>query len=132
MKELLDHLMSDGPIFLWYQIYSTWGIVGLIFIIDNVLRVRYNRKLLEEHTQKVKENNHRIISIEFELKQSKKLNQDYELRNGKQGSILDIQDYNTVVRNVSFSQCNDLVELDTDLEFKYGAQAIGNVPELKE
>ena len=132
MKELIEsvmaHLLSAGPVFTWWQIYATWGLVGTIFIVDNVLRLKYNRKLLEKHNTKMTEIDQRMNAAQFEIRRHKYQIHCDELRNGVQGSILDIQDYKTKVRSISFNSNSEKLDIGTD--FKYGVPEYNNYPTL--
>ncbi|AUS02846.1 TMhelix containing protein [Vibrio phage 2.275.O._10N.286.54.E11] len=128
MKELLfevyGHLMSDAFNFLWWEIYAYWGTVVMIFVVDNTLRHRYNKKLKIEHDAQKTDMDHRLDAARVEINKLKHEVQWYIMRDGGVGSVMDIKDYHVKVATMSYSKGDPL-------ELNYSYKLTTNFPILK-
>lgn len=102
--ELVAHMREIGPAFTWFEIYTTWITIAVIFIIDNTLRHQYNKKLKVLHDDNQKEFTKRLDAARFEVKRLKNTIHHFEIRDGGSGSLMDIKPYKSRLRFVSYSK----------------------------
>ena len=131
-QSAMSHLTTSGMEFPWWQIYTTWATVALIFIVDNILRLKYNKKLKFEY-----EHLSDTMSMELSIsntivKEQKASLNKFKLRYGDNKSLLDVTAYKvcTNIKCDFVGTCNDSVtSIPT---YAYGDVDLNNKPVLKE
>lgn len=122
---VMEHLTSQGPIFSWWEIYAYWGTVCGIFLVDNILRMKYNKKLKEDYEHKKRMFELRHAASSLEIRRLKTEVDGFIVRDGGQGSVMDIKNYKVHLRSFSMSKKDPL-----KLDIKY--ESPNNYPTLKE
>ena len=129
MKEYIElatkHLFENSYTFEYWQVYLYWISVVLIFVIDNMLRHSYNKKLKIEHDLHKSEIEAELHKSQAEVQRLENKIVWFTMRDGGEGSVMDIKDYHVKVNTISYGEGTSV-----DLGWEYTINT--NFPKLKE